>query len=92
LTNSKRPDGSIDADDVATLGLDARPAVTSDPDIFCAAKLLIDQHGEDAPLRAGERADEFLEAGDMIGAATWRRILAAIEGLRRGRREEEALN
>jgi len=24
-------------------------AVTSDPDIFRAAKLLLDQHGEDAP-------------------------------------------
>jgi hypothetical protein len=31
--------------------------VTSDPDIYRAVKLLIDQHGEDAPLRAAERAD-----------------------------------
>jgi len=66
--------------------------MTSDPDIFRAAKLLIDQHGEDAPLRAAERADRLLEAGDMIGATTWRRILAAIEELRRGRREGEKLN
>jgi len=49
--------------------------VTSDPDIYRAAKLLIDQHGENAPLRAAERADQLLEAGDMIGATTWRRIL-----------------
>jgi len=61
--------------------------VTSDPDIYRAAKLLIDQHGADAGLRVAERADQLLEAGDMIGAATWRRILKAIEGLRRGRRE-----
>jgi len=46
----------------------------------------MDQYGEAAPLRAAERADELLEAGDMIGAATWRRILAAIEGLTRSRR------
>jgi len=66
--------------------------VTSDPDIYRAAKLLIDQHGEDAPLRAAERAEALLEAGDMIGAVTWRRILAAVEELRRGRREGEKVN
>ena len=42
------------------------------------------QHGADAGLRAAERADQLLDAGDMIGAATWRRILKAIEELRRG--------
>jgi len=66
--------------------------VTGDPDIFRAAKLLIDRHGENATLRAAERADQLLEAGDMIGAATWRRILKAIEELRRGPREGEPLN
>jgi len=66
--------------------------VTSDPDIYRAAKLPIDQHGADAGLRAAERADQLLDAGDMIGAATWRRILAAIEELRRGRQGGEAVN
>ena len=66
--------------------------MTSDPDIYRAAKLLVDQHGEDAPLRAAERADQLLEAGDMIGATTWRRILKAIEELGRARREGEAVN
>jgi hypothetical protein len=47
----------------------------SDTDIYWAAKLLIDQHGADAGPRAAERADQLLDAGDMIGAATWRRIL-----------------
>jgi hypothetical protein len=37
----------------------------TDPDIFRAAKLLIDQHGEDAALRAAQRADELLEEGDV---------------------------
>ena len=39
----------------------------SDPDIYRAAKLLIEQHGDDAELRASERADELLEAGDRAG-------------------------
>ena len=63
-----------------------------DPDIFRAAKLLIDQHGEDAALRAAQRADELLEEGDLDGSAVWGRILAAVEELRRGRREGESLN
>jgi len=37
-------------------------------DIYRAAKLLIDQHGQEAPIRAAERADELLEAGDTEGA------------------------
>jgi hypothetical protein len=66
--------------------------VTSDPDIFRAAKLLTDQHGEDAHLRASERADELLEAGGIEGTMIWRRILNAIQELRRGRREGETVN
>ena len=66
--------------------------MTFDPDIFRAARLLIDQHGADAGLRAAERADQLLEAGDMIGAMTWRRIHKAIEELCRGRRNGEAMN
>jgi hypothetical protein len=37
-------------------------AMISDPDIYRAAKLVIDQHGDDAAIRAAERADELLEA------------------------------
>jgi hypothetical protein len=44
-------------------------------DIYRAAKLLIDQHGEDASIRIAERADELLEAGDTEGAAIWRAIM-----------------
>ncbi len=40
----------------------ARRNFTSDPDIFLAAKPLIDQDGDDAGLRAAERADQLLEA------------------------------
>ena len=63
-----------------------------DPDIFRAAKLLMDQHGEDAAIRAAQRADELLDEGDVDGAVVWRRILEAIEELQRGRREGEPLN
>jgi hypothetical protein len=35
--------------------------------LYRAAKLLIDQHGEDALIRAAERADELLEEGDTAG-------------------------
>ena len=62
------------------------------PDIFRAAKLLIDQHGDDAPIRAAQRADVLLEEGDLDGALVWRWILDAIDELQRGRREGEALN
>jgi hypothetical protein len=66
--------------------------VIDDPDIFRAAKLLIDQHGDDAAMRAAQRADGLLEEGDVDGAAVWRQILEAIEELQRGRREGEPLN
>lgn len=48
-----------------------------DLDIYRAAKLLVDQHGQDATIRAAERADELLEAGDTEGAAIWRAIMGA---------------
>jgi hypothetical protein len=55
-----------------------------DADIWQAAKRLIDQHGDEAALRA---ADQLMEEGDMDGATVWLRIVAAIEELRQGRRE-----
>jgi hypothetical protein len=66
--------------------------MAEDPDIFRAAKLIIDQHGTEAANFAAGRADLLLEDGDLEGSAVWRRILAAIEELQRGRREDEAVN
>ncbi len=57
--------------------------MTSDLDIYCSAKLLIDQHGEDAARYAAMRADALLEGGDMEGRRVWLSILKAIEELRR---------
>ncbi len=41
----------------------------ADLDIYRAAKLVLDQHGQDAGSRAAERADELLGHGDAEGAA-----------------------
>ena len=64
----------------------------SDPNIYRTANLLIDQRGEDASIRATERADDLLEAGDTEGAAIWRAIMAAIEELQRAPKPDEAVN
>lgn len=58
--------------------------MTSDPEIFRAAKQLIAEHGKYAPHRAAKRADELFAAGDVDGSVRWRQILAAVKALRRG--------
>ncbi len=55
--------------------------MTSDIDIYRAAKLYIDQHGDQAALQAAMQTDAQLAAGDMDGAAVWRKIIRAIEVL-----------
>ncbi len=55
--------------------------VTSDLDIYRSAHLLIERHGDDAPIEAAMRADELMEAGDMDGRAVWLRIVKAVEEL-----------
>ncbi len=57
--------------------------MTSDLDIYRSAKLLVDQHGEDAALEAAMQADKLLAAGDMAGKRAWVRIMKAIEELQR---------
>ncbi|MFQ5962055.1 MAG: hypothetical protein ACE5MG_11725 [Candidatus Methylomirabilales bacterium] len=54
-------------------------------DIYRSAKLLIDQHGQNAARHAAKRADALLDAGDMEGRRAWLSILEAIEELRRTR-------
>jgi len=54
-------------------------AMTADIDIYRSAKLYIDQHGDQAALQAAMQADALLETGNMDGAATWRKIIKAIE-------------
>jgi hypothetical protein len=55
--------------------------VISDRDVWAAALLMVKRYKEDAMLEAAERADQFLEDGDLYGAETWHRILNAIERL-----------
>ena len=45
------------------------------------AKLLINQHGEDAPIVAAMQADKCLEAGDLDGKAVWMGVIRAIKEL-----------
>jgi hypothetical protein len=71
---------------VAAVNMAITPMIDN-PDIFRAAKLLIDRHDDDAPIRPAQRADELLKEGDTDGAVVWRRILKAIDELRRGRRD-----
>ncbi len=53
----------------------------SGSDLWRAARLLIDQHGVNAPMLAVRWADEMLAAGDAQGRAVWLRILGAVREL-----------
>ncbi len=55
--------------------------MTTDLDIYRTAKLLVDQHGAEAPIHAAMQADAMLEHGDMDGRAVWLRIIKAVEEL-----------
>ena len=47
-------------------------------DIYRSAKLLIDQHGQDALIEVAVKWDELLDAGDLDGQQTWLKIRAAV--------------
>ncbi len=55
--------------------------LTSDLDIFRTARMLINEHGEQASIEAAMRADELLAAGDLDGQAVWLRVLRAVKEL-----------
>lgn len=65
----------------------------ADIDVWRAAHLLMKQHGKDAAIVAAQRADQLLAAGDIEGQIVWKRIVGAIDELRRTRRgKDEQLN
>ena len=67
--------------------------MTSDLDIYRTTSVLIREHGDEADLVAAQRADGFLEAGDMDGSAIGRRVLTAIKEIQRQEpRAGEAVN
>jgi hypothetical protein len=53
--------------------------VISDPDIWRAAQLMINRHGEDAHLVAAERVVELIDADDLSDATVWKSILQAVD-------------
>ena len=53
----------------------------SDLDIYRSAKLLVKQHGKEAPIHAALNADAMLDRGDLDGQRAWLRIVKAIEVL-----------
>src|SRR5258706_9765794 len=61
-------------------------------DIFRAAKVVIDRHGDAAAGCAMGRVEVLMEAGDILGCSAWRRILEAVGGLQRRRRDDEPPN
>ena len=79
ITDIARPDetGSVRAFWIPLTVPPGRPAV-ADIDIYRCAKLLIEQHGQDALLEAALKADELLDAGDFDGQAVWLRIRKAV--------------
>lgn len=57
--------------------------MVSDLDIWRTANALIQEHGEDAALEAAQRADGMLDRSDLDGYAVWKRIIKAVEELKR---------
>ena len=65
----------------------------SDLGIDRAAKVIINQYGEDAPTHAAMRADTLLEAGDLDGHEVWKQVLRVIEELQKaGPKSGEAVH
>ena len=56
--------------------------MTTDIDIYRAANVLIKKRGAvEAEIEAAQRADAFLESGDMEGQSVWLRIMEAVKEL-----------
>lgn len=59
----------------------SEPVMPADIDIWLPAKLLVDKHGDTAPMQTAMRADEMLNLGEMDGKLVWLRIKTATEQL-----------
>lgn len=64
-------------------GSGGQPQVISDSDVWRAAHLTIQLHGESAVDHAGRKALEMSDDGDTDGMALWLRIRTAIQALQR---------
>ncbi|MCH9053920.1 MAG: hypothetical protein IIA72_23185 [Proteobacteria bacterium] len=57
-----------------------------------SGNLLIQQHGEDAPIFAAMQADKCLEAGGLDGKAVWLGVIRAIKELQQREPGERAVH
>lgn len=55
--------------------------MASSSKIYATARDIVDQYGDDAPIEAALRHDEFAELGDQSAAETWRGVTLAIDEL-----------
>ena len=60
----------------------------SDLDVYRSAQLIVEKHGDGAPIEAAMKADAMLEKGDLDGQAAWLRILGAVKELLQARPDE----
>ena len=74
-----RSDLAIDVTEMRWPRYDRR--MTSDLDIYRAARLWLGQHGDDAVAMARRKVAELQTAGQRDGADVWLRIIVAIETL-----------
>ena len=68
-------------DDVGCCWSGAR--VISDREVWRTARGVIEQHCDLAELHAAQRVDVLLAESDLEGQRVWKRILAAIQAIRR---------
>lgn len=61
--------------------LGRRRATLSDWELWACANRMIEEHGRDAAIHAGMRADRLFEKGDIDGSATWLEILRRIDSM-----------
>ena len=54
------------------------PRRLAEIDVFRAANMLIQRHGDGAELEASRLADAMLDRGDLAGQAVWLRIRRAV--------------
>jgi hypothetical protein len=50
-------------------------------DIWRGAKVMVEKHGDQAPLECAMMADKMLDHGDLDGQAVWLAIRRAVKSL-----------
>jgi hypothetical protein len=63
-----------------------------DIDVYRAAQLVMQQHGNDAADFASDYADELLATGDVEGSVVWTKIVRAIDEIQALPRPGDPIN